>query len=93
MFNEDLSEFFNDFSETVVYSNNGYSKQIKAIIDHDVNLIGYEGEIAGKTITFTIKSDDSIVVDGVFNYISDNYQIDSIISDDKKIMVVSVVKV
>ena len=92
MFNEDLSVYFNDFADTVIYSVNAYSVQLKAIIDHDVNLIGFEGEIAGTATTFTIETDSQIIIGGTFNYISDTYIIDSIISDDKSLMIVSVVK-
>lgn len=92
MFKEDLNVFLNDFADEVIYSNNSYSKKIKAIIDHDVNLIGFEGEIAGTATTFTIESDSDIIIGGIFNYISDTYEIDSIINNDKTLMTVSVVK-
>lgn len=92
MFKEDINAFFNDFAESVIYLNDSYSKQVKAIIDHNVNLIGFEGEIAGTATTFTTKSDNEIIIGGTFNHISDTYQIDSIISNDKSLMVVSVVK-
>lgn len=92
MFKEDLNVFLNDFADEVIYSNNSYSKKIKAIIDHDVNLIGFEGEIAGTATTFTIESDSDIIIGGIFYYISDTYEIDSIINNDKTLMTVSVVK-
>ena len=91
MFNEDLSEFFNDFSETVVYSNNGFNTEINAIVDHDVNLYGYEGEIIGKTSTFITDHVD-LEIGGVITYLSNSYTIDSIISNDGKLINVSTVK-
>ncbi|MCP3851943.1 MAG: hypothetical protein GY694_17160, partial [Gammaproteobacteria bacterium] len=92
MFKEDLNAFFNDFAELVIYSNNSYSTQLKAIIDHNVNLIGFEGEIAGTATTFTTESNSDIVIGGIFNLNTDSYEIDSIINDDKTLMTVSVVK-
>jgi hypothetical protein len=92
MFNEDLDVFFNDFSEEVIYSGNDYSIQLNAIIDHNVELIGYEGQVSETVTTFTTKYNENVIIGGVFYFKSDTYEIDSILSNDESVMTVSVVK-
>ena len=92
MFKEDTSVFFSDFADVVTYSTENCTTQIKAIVDFDVNLIGFEGEVAANTTTFTTDSYETIAIGGTFNYQGDNYVIDGIVSDDKTIKVVSAVK-
>ncbi len=92
MFKEYLKCFFNDFSEIVIYSNGSCNTQLKAIIDHNVNMIGFEGEIAGIATTFTTESNADIVIGGIFHLNDDSYEIDSIISNDKSLMITSAVK-
>ncbi|MFW2374090.1 MAG: hypothetical protein ACN4GM_13280 [Gammaproteobacteria bacterium] len=92
MFNEDPVVFLNDFGTVFYYRNGSVAKNISAIIDHDVEFVGENGELAGRSITLTMESDESVVIGGTFKANSIDYAVDFIVSDDGVIKVVSVVK-
>lgn len=92
MFSEDIPAFLSDFGESVVYTDSSSSKQFTAIIDHNVELIGYEGEVAATVTTLTFESDSDITIGGTITTNTESYIVDAIISDDKVIKTVSVVK-
>lgn len=93
MFREDVNIFLMEFADNYIYSDGTYSKEIRAIIDYDVQLFGYEGQVIGQTTTFTFESDNDVVIGGTIT-INDgtSYLIDSVVSDDKVIKTVSAVE-
>lgn len=92
MFKEDTDAFLSDFGEPVFYSDAGSSKQFTAIVDHNVELVGFEGAVSALTSTLTFHSDDDIIIGGTITTNNKSYIIDSVITDDETIKTVSMVK-
>ena len=93
MFTEDVNIFLMDFASDYIYSDGTYSKEVKSIIDYDVQLYGFEGQVMGQATTFTMESDPDVVIGGTIT-INDgtSYIIDSVVSDDGLIKVVTAVE-
>lgn len=92
MFSEDIQAFLNDFGESVVYSDTTGTKQFTGILDHNIELIGFEGEVSTIKTAVTFESDNDIIIGGTISTNTKTYIIDAIVSDDKSIKTVSLVE-
>lgn len=75
----------------VIYSFDGYNTKVDAVVDFDVEVVGFDN-IPQKITTVTISSALKTQIGGEFYIYNKNYVIDNVVSDDGQLKTLSVIK-